>query len=178
MGKKTAPEAVQKKPRSSRASIRCGRGETGRRKGLKIPRPSVIRVRLPSSAPKVAPGRGAQARGRRVGVPCLQEKSSVESFRRALIVAGSTAPQTSKNCINCSRAIVVPGPVAFARPPARQPFIRGPRAIPAAPPAAPTRQLSMTLRFTRRTRPWTVIRACWRPTPRAFDHIITRLTGL
>src|ERR1700730_389073 len=34
----------------------------------------------------------------------IQEKSSTESFRRALIVAGSTAPQASKNCSNCLRA--------------------------------------------------------------------------
>src|SRR5208283_2634025 len=34
----------------------------------------------------------------------VQEKSSVESFFRALTVAGSIGPQASKNCSNCLRA--------------------------------------------------------------------------
>jgi hypothetical protein len=47
---------------------------------------------------------GAKARGRGASFPRLQEKSGAESFRRALIVAGSTAPQASKNCSNYLRA--------------------------------------------------------------------------
>jgi hypothetical protein len=80
---------------------------------LKIPRPSAIRVRLPSSAPKVAPGRRkSTGAGREFTTPSRKKQR------------GKLAPCGDRRRIDrptgveklqqlLARAIVVPGPVAF-----------------------------------------------------------------
>ena len=94
-----------------------GRGETGRRKGLKIPRPLVIRVRLPSSAPWVSHARRITEAGRRFSKPSSDTRSRKK--QRGELFPGADRggihwpPGVEKLQQLLARAIVVPSPVAF-----------------------------------------------------------------
>src|SRR5580704_11090637 len=80
-----------------------GRGETGRRKGLKIPRPSAIRVRLPSSAPRLRQG-GATAPGRGASSAAFKKKAAWRAFAGRRSSPDRSAPRRRKiAAIACAR---------------------------------------------------------------------------